>query len=365
MANSDLSKLKILFIYDYFKRELDAFDDNNGVSVNELIAYLEEKLGYVFERKSIYADISRINEYVSKTCEVDGADSWISVEGKKYHKNQIRGEISVDEARLLVDAINTTEFVDSNLNKKIIEMFPKYFDENYRSRALVPHDSKMSQRKIIWLNIIRGAIERKECLKITYGYKLGNELAEKSEKSISPMALDWRNSCYYIIAIDNVAAAKLLKEGKSIESALKHYRYDRVANVDFDLKQKYVDFPTKRAHEAAIKRFIEVSVSSYSGGIPIALPLTIMGENRKMVLQAYNAFASRIGQVPNIDDTKLDKGRLDLIFKTTDVPTLYTGLFELATFEGISIGIGNETVRQKYAEYLKRATGGLSEIAKD
>lgn len=365
MANSELSKLKILFIYDYFKRKLDAFDENNGVSVNELIAYLEDNLGYVFERKSIYADISRINEYVSKTSELSGTDSWIAVEGKKYHKNQLKGEITIDEARLLVDAINTTEFVDTSLNKKIIEMFPKYFDENYRERALIPHDTKMSQKKILWLNTIRSAIENKESLKLTYGYKLGNELAEKSEKSISPMALDWRNSCYYIIAIDNVVAAKQIKEGKGIEGAMKHYRYDRVANVDYDRAQEFCDFPSKRAREAAIKRFIEISVSAFSGGIPISLPITIKGGNRKQVLQAYNAIVTRLGQIPSIDDTKLGKGRLDLIFKTADVPTLYTGLFELTTFDGITIGIGNETVRKKFAEYLKRASKSSSKIAKE
>jgi len=360
MANSELSKLKILFIYEYFRRELNAFDENNGVSVNELISYLEEKLGYAFERKSIYADISRINEYVAKTSELEGADSWISVEGKKYRKNQIKGEITVDEARLLVDAINTTEFVDSNLNKKIIEMFPKYFDENYRTRALVPRDAKMSQRKIMWLNTIRGAIERRECLKITYGYKLGNELGETSEKIISPLALDWRNSCYYIIAIDNAVVAEKLKEGKGLEGAMKHYRYDRVSQVNCAPNQKFFDFPTKKARETAIKRFIEISVSAFSGGSPIALPITIKGNNKKVVLQAYNALVTRLGQTPSIDDTRLDKGRLDLIFKTTDVPTLYTGLFELATFDGISIEIGNEAVRKKYAEYLKRASKGLS-----
>ena len=360
MANSELSKLKILFIYDYFIRELDAFDDNNGVTVNELITYLEEKLGYVFERKSIYADISRINEYVSKTRGLSGSESWITVEGKKYHKNQIKGEITVDEARLLVDAINTTEFVDTNLNKKIIEMFPKYFDENYRDRALIPHDARMSQKKIFWLNTIRGAIERKECLRITYGYKLGNELAETSVKTISPLALDWRNSCYYIIAVDNAVVDDKLKEGKGLEGAMKHYRYDRVSHVDFAPDQKYVDFSTKRARENAIKRFLEISVSAYSGGTPIALPLTIKGENRKLVLQAYNAIATRLGQVPSIDDTMLDKGRLDLIFKTTDVPTLYTGLFELTTFKGVTIEVGHEAVRKNFADYLKHASEGLS-----
>lgn len=364
MANSELSKLKILFIYDYFKRELDAFGEENSVSVNELIAYLEEKLGYVFERKSIYADISRINEYVSMTGELAESESWITVEGKKYRKNEIKGELTIDEARLLVDAINTTEFVDTNLGKKIIEMFPRYFDENYRERALVPHDTKMSHKKILWLNTIRGAIERKESLKITYGYKLGNELAETSEKIISPMALDWRNSCYYIIAIDNAAAVKLIKEGEGIEGAMKHYRFDRMAYVNLGSSKDYMDFPTKRTHDAAIKRFIDISVSAFSGGIPIALPISIKGKNRKTILQAYNALASRLGQIPSIDDTKLDKGRLDLIFKTADVPTLYTGLFELATFDGVSIEIGNKAVKKRYAEYLKRAAGKVSEIAK-
>ena len=53
--------------------------------------------GNTFERKSIYADISKINEYVNMTAKVKGSDSWITSEGRKYKRNQLVDEITIDE----------------------------------------------------------------------------------------------------------------------------------------------------------------------------------------------------------------------------------------------------------------------------
>ena len=78
MANSELSKLKILFMYDFFMKHLNAFDENSAVTVNDIIGYLEEKTGTTFERKSIYADISRINEFIDMTDKVLAGDGWIT-----------------------------------------------------------------------------------------------------------------------------------------------------------------------------------------------------------------------------------------------------------------------------------------------
>ena len=58
---------------------------------------------------------------------------------------------------------------------------------------------------------------------------------------------------------------------------MKHYRFDRMAYVNLGSSKDYMDFPTKRTHDAAIKRFIDISVSAFSGGIPIALPISIKG----------------------------------------------------------------------------------------
>lgn len=363
MANSELSKLKILFMYDYFMKNLNAFEDDSTTTVNDIISYLEEKTGTVFERKSIYADISRINEFVNKIDRVKHGDTWITTEGKKYRRNELEDEMTIDEARLIVDAINTTEFVDTNINFKFRKMYPKYFDANYNDQALMSNYIKLSKRNVTLLNNIRTAIEDRRSLKIFYGYKLGNELTETEAKNISPMRLDWRNSCYYLIAIDNDAAKKLTAEGNTIDGALKRYRLDRIAQVNQGSRKEYVDFPNVKLRENAIKRLREISISAFSGGTPISLPLTITSSSRKETLKAYNAIASRLKGTPNIDSSALDHGCLRVIFTTADVPTLYTSLFELTTFEGVEIVIENGDVRKKFAEYLNRSASGLSEIA--
>ena len=229
MANSELSKLKILFIYDYFKNQVSAEGGKEAVSVSELISYLEEVTGTTFERKSIYADISKINEYVQKSGQTKDSE-WIFSEGKKYKRNELRDEILIDEARLIVDAISTTTFVDSDLCEKIIKMFPTYFPEGYQNRALYPHYEKMDRKSILLLNNIRSGIETKSALKISYGYMLGKSLTEKTDKVVSPMALDWENNCYYLIAIDN-EEAKDLENDHSLSKALRRYRVDRIASI--------------------------------------------------------------------------------------------------------------------------------------
>lgn len=357
MANSELSKLKILFIYDYFRQHVNAFGKDSSVSVNDLIAYLEKELGYVFERKSIYADISKINEYVSRTSVVKGSDSWITVEGRRYRKNQIKDEITIDEARLLVDAISTTTFVDTQLCDKIIKMFPNYFSGNYHKRALYPHDEKISRRSISYLNNIRTGIESKQALNFDYGYILGSELTEKSPKTVSPMALDWDNNCYYLIAVDN-AEAKDLERDQALSAALRRYRLDRMVNVnvDYDGKIPYIDYKNEKLREQELRTFIEKSLSAYSGKRLIVFGLKITGENRKDVLKAYSAFASKVKDSIQIkDDTKLDKGVLEIIVRTVFAPTLYTDLFELSTFNGVEIEIDNDEVCRDYAEYIKKA----------
>ena len=82
MANSELSKLKILFIYDYFRNHVSVSGENSAVSASDLIAYLENKTGNTFERKSIYADINKINEYVYSSGLTDDPE-WIYSDAKK------------------------------------------------------------------------------------------------------------------------------------------------------------------------------------------------------------------------------------------------------------------------------------------
>lgn len=355
MSNSELSKLKILFMYDFFRTQVNAFDDGSSVSVNDIIGYLEEKTGYTFERKSIYADISKLNEYISITNHVKGADSWITSEGRKYKRNELEDEITIDEARLIVDAISTTNFVDTELCSKIAMMFPTYFSGQNNRRALYPHYEKINTKRMSWLNLIRGSIEEENALKISYGYQLGSELTETSDKYVSPMVLDWDNNCYYLIAIDN-NEAKNLERDQSLTKALRRYRLDRIAQVSIIGKDSFIGYKNNRLKEQELKSFIENSLSAFSGDKVINVELVIKGKTRKDVLKAYGALASRVHHNISIhDDTKLDKGILKISLKTGHAPTLYTDLFELSTFEGVDVDINNDEVCRNYSEFIKKA----------
>ena len=355
MANSELSKLKILFIYDYFKNRVSAEGGKETVSVGELIAYLEKKTGTTFERKSIYADITKINEYVRKSGQTKDSN-WIYTEGKKYRRTDLKDEILIDEARLIVDAISTTTFVDSDLCNKIIKMFPTYFPEGYQNRALYPHYEKIDRKSILHLNNIRSGIESKSALKISYGYMLGSSLTEKTDKIVSPMALDWENNCYYLIAIDN-EEAKGLERDHALSKALRRYRVDRIATISLlGGKQPYINYKNERMKNQELKDFINNSLSAYSSSRMIQLGITISGKTRKDVLKAYGAFTSKVNDKVRIaDDTKLDKGILKISVTTGLAPTLYTDLFELSTFDGIDIEIDNKEVCREYGEFIKKA----------
>ena len=352
MANSELSKLKILFMYDYFMKHLNAFDDSS-VTVNDIINYLEEKTGTTFERKSIYADISRINEFVNKIGKVKGADAWISTEGKRYKRNELANEITIDEARLIVDAISTTAFVDTAVCDKVIDLFPTCFGSGYQT-TLYPHDEKIKSKMISYLNQLREGKENKQSLKITYGYKLGNALTETSEKVISPVELDWTNNCYYVIAIDN-AAAKGLERDQELTQALKRYRLDRIGNVSVS-NEPYISYKSEKIRKQELSSFILNSVSAFSSSEHVPVEITIKGKTRKDAMIAYSAFASRINHDIMIkNDTKLEKGILEIYVVTGLVPTLFTAIFELSTIKNVEIELMNDNVRKKYAEYIRKA----------
>jgi len=355
MANSELSKLKILFIYDYFRNQISSSGGRESVSVSELITYLEEKTGTTFERKSIYADINKINEYAQRSGQTTD-DSWIFTEGKKYKRTELDHEILIDEARLIVDAISTTTFVDSDLCEKIIKMFPTYFEGDYQKRVLFPHYEKIDRKCISRLNNIRTAINDRSSLRIPYGYKLGSELTEKEDKYVSPMALDWENNCYYLIAIDNtVAKKKKLERDESLTEALRRYRVDRMSTVYFS-DDPYIDYKNDRLREQELKHFIDNSLSAFSSSHLTQVGIRIKGKTRKDALKAYGAFTSKANDKVRInDDTRLDKGILEISIRTGQTPTLYTDLFELSTFKDVDIEIDNPEICSEYAEYIKKA----------
>ncbi len=152
MANTEKSKLKTLLLYDYFLKNINAYDENSSVSLPDIQNYLLNVTGVEFERKSIYADIKRLNEFAVEVGLVKPGEEWIYLNSRKYTRGEISYELSLDEARLIVDAIRTTPFTDSGLCEKIEKRYPAYFKGGYK--ALIPHDNTVktsrSKRSRLW-----------------------------------------------------------------------------------------------------------------------------------------------------------------------------------------------------------------------
>ena len=196
MANSEKSKLKILALYDYFMKKVSPYDaeGNDSVSMSTLLSYLKELLGSDFDRKSVYADVGKINEYMAMMGVVKNSEGWIYTEGKKYKRSELKEELTIDEARLIVDAISTTPFVDTSLCDKIRELYPTSFGKDYKNIRLYSRDSKALTQSNWVLNNIRTCIKEQKCMEIEYGYNFDNALKEKSVKVISPHALDFNRN---------------------------------------------------------------------------------------------------------------------------------------------------------------------------
>ena len=115
-------------------------------------------------------------------------------------------------------------------------------------------------------------------------------------------------------------------------------------------------YKSESIREEELKRFVENSLSAFSSNETITVELVIKGKTRKDTLKAYNALASRLhNNILVSDDTKLDKGILKITVRTGHAPTLFTDLFELATFEDVETEINNDDICREYADFIKKA----------
>ena len=362
MANSEKSKLKILALYEYFMKKVSPYDadGNDSVSMSTLLSYLKELLGSDFDRKSVYADIDKINEYMAMTGVVKNSDRWIYTEGKKYKRSELKEELTIDEARLIVDAISTTPFVDTSLCEKIRELYPTSFGKDYKNTRLYSRDSKALTQSNWVLNNIRTCIREQKCMEIEYGYNFDNALKEKSVKVISPLALDFNRNRYYVVATDNLFYNDQIKKGTKREEALnasiRTYRLDRIGKQNILPDTPYCGYDDFEARDAAVKAKLESSVDAYSSDETKIIGIVIECEDIKTLLKAYGEFSESV-KINRIFTDNPDNGKIKFNIKAGDTPTLNNHLFMLSNFEGLKLTIENEDIDRKFKETLRKVLG--------
>ena len=348
MPNTEYSKLKLLYLYHYFRKYVSAEAPGDGTTMADMMAYLNEMTGAEFERKSIYSDIDRLNQFARSAGLCDDSSPWIELDGKTYRRGEIIGDLTFDEARLIVDAINATDFIDSGLCEKIKGMYPTYFKTGYKS--VVPHDDKQVQKRSMYLlNTIRNAIEEEIVLEFKYGYVVAGGLRGTVDKLVSPIGLDFKNSHYYLIAVDNIAVDGGLKKA----DAIKNYRLDRMKAVNMRPKETFFGFDNNR--DEVLRRFIKTSLDafSYKGTDDRHVTITMRSSDTRKLLRAYTGFSEDMK--PTIISDKIEKGEIKFSVETGLVPPFFNKLFKTCMYEDVEMIIDDEEVKKKYEEYLKKA----------
>lgn len=215
MAKSEGQKLRILYILDYLRLESD---EEHPVSTQKLIDMLDAK-GIHAERKTIYDDISRLNEYGYEILQVQNRL------GGGYYLGTRKFELA--ELKLLVDAVQSSRFITRKKSKELIKKLEdevSRYDCSKLKRQVYVAERVKTDNERIYYNIdgIHQGIQTNHKISFIYmDWNAKKQLVPRGNdaKVVSPWALIWRDDNYYLAAFDET------------DGIMKHYRVDKMKDV--------------------------------------------------------------------------------------------------------------------------------------
>lgn len=221
MPRSSRQKEKILYVAKYL---LEKTDENNKVTVNELITHLA-KQGISAERKSIYGDLETLGQFGLDICREKSSVTSYYIGSRDFQ---------MPELKLLVDAIQSSKFITTKKSMELIGKLEKLCSENdarlLQRQVYVTNRVKNLNEKIYYnVDDLHNAISQGKQITFTYNQWVldfySNEKIKKKPRrdgelyQVSPWALSWDDENYYLIAYDESA------------KKLKHYRVDKMQDI--------------------------------------------------------------------------------------------------------------------------------------
>lgn len=217
MPRSDKQKLKLMYLIKLFEERTDM---SHGLSMTDIIEALSEE-GITAERKSIYADISALNEF--------GYDIVKDNEGKACVYKLVERDFEIAELKLLVDAVQSSKFITESKSNKLIKKIEGLASNNeaksLHRQVYVANRIKTTNESVYYnVDDIQKAISENH--KVSFQYFQWNPNKEKELRhngmryEISPWALTWDDENYYMVGYD------------SKEAKIKHYRVDKMLKIE-------------------------------------------------------------------------------------------------------------------------------------
>lgn len=196
MAGNPKQKIKLLCVLDILREYSDEF---HPIDANEICDKLKDLYSIDSERKSIYDDISVLEEY--------GIDIIKTRVPKSGYFIGCR-EFDFPEVSLLVDAVEAADFITPKKTKQLVEKLDKLVSrwqaKDINSHVYIENRNKCTNEEIFYnIDKINSAVNSSKKIKFTYIRRcLGenNRIAENhKDMLVSPYALIWENDHYYLI----------------------------------------------------------------------------------------------------------------------------------------------------------------------
>ena len=213
MPKSDNQKLKIFYILDYLKQYSH---QNHPVRAAELLSMLERQHNIPCDRKTVYSDITALQDY--------GVDI-VSVPGKNGGYYIASRNFELPELKLLIDAVLSSRFLTEKKSRELIEKLCRecsVHDALLMRRDVLVSGRVKSMNETIYYNVdtIQEAIGQNKQIAFRYfdwGIDGKRRYREKSYEA-SPYGLCQDNENCYLLA-------------HSPRHGVTSYRVDRMTDI--------------------------------------------------------------------------------------------------------------------------------------
>ena len=213
MPKSDNQKLKIFYILDYLQRNSH---QDHPVRAAELIQMLDREHNISCDRKTVYSDISALQDY--------GVDI-VSLPGKNGGYYIASRNFELPELKLLIDAVQSSRFLTQKKSRELIEKLCNQcsvHDARLMRRDVLIDRRVKSMNETIYYNVdtIQDAIAENRQITFRYfDYGLdGQRKYREKDYAASPYGLCQVNENCYLLA-------------QSSRHGITSYRVDRMAQI--------------------------------------------------------------------------------------------------------------------------------------
>lgn len=189
------SKLRILYILDILSKYSD---EEHPLNSTDIIDFLKSEYDITCERKTVYDSIDALVDY--------GYD--IIKSGAKKGFFLASREFELPEIRLLIDAVQSADFISAKKSKAILKKFSKYASQYQYARiekqVYIDNRNKRDNESLFYtIDSLHNAITTKKQVKIIYRKrKISNDIKPHYEEKtmlINPYSLIWSDDHYYLV----------------------------------------------------------------------------------------------------------------------------------------------------------------------